>query len=99
MNPIEIFKKQMPTGYKFTPKQLRFNPLYPSAATPRSLYFPFEREPFKLDRRALFLAQQLTRFARNCSPAKAEKYVNKANYILTAAYKGGEAQSPFWGQF
>lgn len=99
MNPIEIFKKQMPNGCKFTPPPLRFNPLYPRAVTPGTLYFPFEREPFKLDRRALFLAQQLTRFARNCSPSKAEKYVNKANYILTAAYMGGDAQSPFWGQF
>lgn len=53
----------------------------------------------QIDSDALFLAQQLARFARHCSPAQAEKRINQANYQLTAAYKGGAEHEAFWNQF
>ena len=77
------------------------NPLvYPKLKSPKQLKHPYPPIAGKINKPALFLAQQYARFARNCSDKKAsERYINKANYILTAAYMGAESHQYFWEQF
>lgn len=54
----------------------------------------------QLNRNALYMAQQLARFAGNCQDLdERNKYINRANFLLTAAYEGDEDHEQFWSQF
>lgn len=102
-NPIEIARRTPgPSGYgKMIRRQdgraQMNNPAYPRSKSKESIDVRYTYAP--INKPALFLAQQYARFARNCSGKVAEGYVNKANYLMTEAYEGGEENEAFWDQF
>lgn len=73
------------------------NPAYPLSHSKRTIDIRYTSAPINRD--ALFLAQQYARFAGHCHQKAAERYNNKANYLLTEAYQGGEENNAFWSQF
>lgn len=106
INPIEQHRKVCGYAPAFVPRAIEHQSkryggmmLYPATQSPGELdhYYPANEA---IDKDALFLAQQLARFAGNCQTEQARNARNnQANYILTAAYIGGAAADDFWSQF
>lgn len=105
-NPIEHVKAAnemlampLPTFDRAWIKRTGSDALYPIATSPMELAHPYPPVTGKIDHDALFLAQQLARFAKHCSPEVAEHHINRANHLLTEAYGGGDEHRDFWEQF
>lgn len=56
----------------------------------------FNWQDFHINRKALMVAQDE---ARDAVATGEQKYWNRANYFLTAAYMGGQEQDNYWKQF
>lgn len=107
INPIEQHRKVCGYAPAFVPRKIQHDVksfggkalLYPALQTPGEIATPYPlNQP--VDKNALFLAQQLARFAGNCQTEKARnERINQANYLLTAAYAGSSDAEQFWGQF
>lgn len=101
-NPIEVARRTHgPSGYGTMIRRQDHdqihNPAYPRSKSKQAIDVLYTSAP--INKSALFLAQQYARFARNCCGKVAEGYVNKANYLMTEAYEGGEENKAFWDQF
>lgn len=56
----------------------------------------FNWQGFHINRKSLMVAQDE---ARDAVATGEQKYWNRANYFLTAAYMGGQEQDNYWSQF
>jgi endonuclease/exonuclease/phosphatase (EEP) superfamily protein YafD len=56
----------------------------------------FDWQGLRINRKALMVAQDE---ARDAVVTGEQKYWNRANYFLTAAYMGDSRHDAFWGQF
>ncbi len=101
INPIEWHRDRMNTAPRFYARMVesehKSKMLYPAKLSYCPVRFPSIAG--QIDKERLFLAQQLARFARHCSPEVAERRVNQANYHLTGAYQGGAEHDAFWQAF
>lgn len=101
INPIEA-AREAGAIYIFPVKHLACsigNLPHPPAYSSLNISVKYPPIAGKINRDALFLAQQLVRFAGNCRTAKArDRYNNLANYELTKAYVGEWEHNDFWNQ-